>query len=179
MTSKVYVLFLASSSADLERAMPLEEIKKEAEEGSRRFDLFTCKTLEKILSTMLLSSSPHSTFHCSPSWKLSISIQLPNTGLLSSGTARPAAVVIDRILRVRKVAIVFIFSARLSPVSVGSTVIHTRCSLFIDCTVIWRPRYTVLIKPFPFVVCNLTWFLNTLCGLCALNRCWFLFSFLM
>lgn len=97
---------------------------------------FTWTTFDKNRSMTPLSFSHHSTVHLSPFSKLSISTQLPNTGLLSNGTFLPDAVVIDTIFLVLNVAMIWIFSAKDSPVSEGNTSIHTLCSLLIDWTVI-------------------------------------------
>lgn len=98
----------------------------------------TWTTLDNNLSITLLSISPHSTCHCSPSSNDSKSDQLLNTGRLFSGMDRPEAVVMDKTLRVRNVAMTWIFSAKLAPVSFGATSIQTLCSLLMDCTVICR-----------------------------------------
>ncbi|CDH54895.1 predicted protein [Lichtheimia corymbifera JMRC:FSU:9682] len=97
-----------------------------------------CTTLDNNRSTILLSKSPHSTSHRSPSSKFFSSAHPSNKRRRFNGTLRPDAVVIDKIFLVRKVAITWILWARLAPVSLGAMSIHTRCSSLIDCTVICR-----------------------------------------
>lgn len=149
-----------------------------------------CTTLDNSRSTILLSKSPHSTSHRSPSWKFSKSAQPSNKRRRFRGTLRPDAVVIDRIFLVRKVAMTWILCARLAPVSLGAISIHTRCSSLIDCTVIWRfsllaiywlnvSKRSARIHCFLFTkrthvflfLLNVGWWLLLLCSSSS-SRCW-------